>query len=217
MVVSSEGWVSLLGAAAVSSQDIDEVLAIAPTLVDADGGAEAALRAGHMPHAVIGDLYSLSHTARKRISAEKIVHVSEQETTDFEKCLSRIEAPLIVAAGFAGGRVDHELAVYSVLVRNADRPCIVLGAEDLVFAAPSRLALDLSPGTRVSLFPMAQVTGRSDGLEWPIEGLAFAPDGRIGTSNRANGKVELVFDGPGMLVILPRTEFDVAARALTSG
>jgi len=30
---------------------------------------------------------------------------------------------------------------------------------------------------------MAAVQGRSGGLRWPIDGLPFAPDGRIGTSN----------------------------------
>ena len=85
----------------------------------------------------------------------------------------------------------------------------------MAFAAPPRLALDLIAGEVLSLFPMARVTGRSTGLEWPIDDLDFAPDGRIGTSNRvAARRVELSFDAPGMLVILPRRRLDAAIRAL---
>ena len=52
--------------------------------------------------------------------------------------------------------------------------------------------------------PLTPVTGRSQGLEWPIDGLDFAPGGRTGTSNRALGPVTLEIDGPDMLLILPR-------------
>ena len=51
---------------------------------------------------------------------------------------------------------------------------------------------------------MGPVRGRSEGLRWPIDGLAFDPTGRIGTSNAATGGVvRLGFDAPRMLVILP--------------
>jgi thiamine pyrophosphokinase len=70
-------------------------------------------------------------------------------------------------------------------------------------------------GTRVSLFPMAAVTGRSSGLRWSIDGLAFHPAKRIGTSNEATrGEIRIETDGPGLLVILPRSELDEAAAAL---
>jgi thiamine pyrophosphokinase len=64
---------------------------------------------------------------------------------------------------------------------------------------------------------MASVTGRSAGLEWPIAGIDFAPDGMIGTSNRVGARrVVLEFDRRGMLVILPRRRLDAAIRALRS-
>jgi thiamine pyrophosphokinase len=69
-------------------------------------------------------------------------------------------------------------------------------------------------GDRFSLFPMAGVTGRSEGLKWPIAGLQFAPDARGGTSNQALGPVRLQMDGPGMLVIVPRARLDVALAGL---
>jgi thiamine pyrophosphokinase len=115
--------------------------------------------------------------------------------------------------------MDHTLAVLSVLARLGDKRCLILGEEDVVFHAPAgrRLALALARGTRVSLFPMAPVAGRSTGLAWPIAGLEFAPAGRVGTSNAATGPVTLTFDGDGMLVIVPRGCLGAAIAALVPG
>lgn len=218
VIVRAESAVTLVGPGETAAQDLDELLAIAPRLVAADGGAARALEAGHAPEAVIGDLDSLPQFVREALPPERFHRIDEQETTDFEKCLMRIAAPVILATGFTGGRLDHELAVYNALARHPLCRCIVVGAADLVFLAPLRLELALDPGARVSLFPLDRVTGRSTGLDWPIEGLDFAPGGRVGTSNRAtDGRVTLDFDRSGMLVILPRAALGPARVALASG
>jgi thiamine pyrophosphokinase len=62
---------------------------------------------------------------------------------------------------------------------------------------------------------MGPVTGRvGEGLRWPVEGLAMAPHGRIGTSNVATGPIRLAFDAPCMLVILPGDLLEPVAAAL---
>lgn len=215
--VQSRSPVTLLGGAPIETNDLAEALALAPTLVAADGGADQALAAGHVPDAVIGDMDSLSPEARAQLAPETLLEIAEQDTTDFEKALCSMDAPLVLAVGFTGARTDHELATFSQLVRSPAGHVIVLGHEDIVFHAPPALVLDVPPGTRVSLFPMRPVTGTSEGLRWPIEGLYFAPDTRIGTSNIAAGPVHLAFDGPGMLVILPRAMLTRAVRALLPG
>ena len=214
MAYSSETPVTLLGAGPVSYGDIEEILEIAPNLVAADGGAAAALTVGKAPDLVIGDFDSLPQFVSDTLPKERLLYVPEQDTTDFEKCLARISAPLILALGFTGRRADHELAVYNALVRVPAAPCIVLGAHDLTFLAPVRLRLDLTHGQRISLFPMGAVRGRSTGLRWPIDGLDFAPDGRVGTSNIAEGQVTLEFDTGKMLVIMPRAGLEAAMAAL---
>lgn len=197
--------VTLLGGGALAAGDLALALGHAPALVAADGGADAALAQGEMPRAVIGDMDSLSAEARARIPADRLIAVAEQTSTDFEKALSRIDAPLTLAVGFTGRRTDHELAAYHGLLRHSDRRCVLLAASDVVCLAPPDLTLDLPEAMRVSLFPMAPVKGHSEGLEWPIDGLDFAPTTRIGTSNRVRGgPVRLRFDAPHMLLILPR-------------
>lgn len=214
IVESSEG-VTLVAGGPVARRDLTAALRFAPRLVAADGGADRALMAGHVPTAVIGDMDSLSDAARKALGPARLFPIAEQETTDFDKALRSIDAPFVLALGVLGGRVDHEMAVFNALIRNRDRLCIAVGATDLVFHAPAELRLRLVVGDRVSLFPMAQVTGTSRGLRWPIGGLHFAPYGVIGTSNEvAEFEVVLRMDGPGMLVILPRNRLRAALAGL---
>ncbi|MCT8159807.1 thiamine diphosphokinase [Pseudoruegeria sp. SHC-113] len=216
-IVSVSGPILLLGGAPVDNLAISELLATLPNLFAADGGgARAALDAGYCPRAVIGDMDSLDAATREALLAggADLIEVAEQESTDFEKCLQRLRAPLIYGAGFTGARLDHTLAAFTALVRHADQRVILVGEEDVIFLSPAEIELDVPAGTRVSLYPMGAVRGRSDGLHWPIDGIDFAPNGRIGTSNRAMGPVRLSFDTARMLVIMPRAALDAVAQAL---
>ncbi len=217
MLITAQNPVTLLGAGPVCVEYIKEILNLAPVLVAADGGAERALEAGRLPDAVIGDFDSLPHLLREKIPADRLHRIEEQESTDFEKCLRAVDAPLILALGFDGGRLDHELAVYNAMVRHPAQRCIVIGSQDIAFHAPRSLDLTLPEASRLSLFPMGRVQGRSTGLRWPIDGIPFAPDGRIGTSNEVSGRVRLSFDGDGMLVILPRSSLSEVMTRLSRG
>lgn len=212
-IVHSDGPVTLLGGSEVRPDDLDLALGLAPILVAADGGADMALARGLRPEAVVGDMDSLSPAAAEAF-ADRLHRVTEQETTDFDKALTRIAAPVIVAVGFAGGRIDHELAALHSLVARADRPCILLGGVTLAFHCPPDLELPLAPGTLVSLFPFSHVWIQSSGLRWRPDDLLFAPDRRVGTSNVAEGDVALTPSNPGMLVILPRGTLATAMEAL---
>ncbi|SMO36338.1 thiamine diphosphokinase [Paracoccus laeviglucosivorans] len=201
--LTSDRPVTLIGGGPFSQADLELALPLAPLVVAADGGADAALAHGLDPSAVIGDFDSLSEAARNAIPDARLHRVKEQESTDFQKCLSRIAAPLVLAVGFSGARQDHFLAALNALARRIGPPCILIAGSDLIALCPPDMALDLPAGARVSLFPMGAARGRSTGLQWPIDGLEFAPDAAVGTSNRATGPVTLSIQGP-MLICLPR-------------
>lgn len=214
-IVQSVQGITLAGGGPFTGRDLTLCLNRAPVAVAADSGADRLLRHGVMPEAVIGDFDSILPESRARIPAIRQHVVAEQATTDFDKALRSISAPIVLALGFAGARLDHGLAAMTTLVARASQPCILIGPKDVAFAAPPRLELDLVVGEAFSLFPMAPVRGGSSGLEWPIAGIDFAPDGMIGTSNRVvSSRVVLEFDRPGMLVILPRRRLDAAIRSL---
>lgn len=199
------GPVTLVGGAAVDPLVLAAALELAPEAVAADGGGDVRLPGGAVFRAVIGDLDSLRDAARLRAAGVPVHGIAEQDSTDLEKCLYSVEAPLFIGLGFLGGRIDHHLAAMNALAKHPEKRVVLIGGGELCFLCPPALALELAPGTPVSLFPMGEVTGvRSEGLRWPVAGLDFRPDGRIGTSNAAlGGPVRIGFDAPRMLVVLP--------------
>ena len=147
---------------------------------------------------------SLADSERLRAAGVPIHAVAEQETTDLEKCLYSVEAPLFVGLGFLGGRIDHHLAAMNAL---AQEPREAGGADrrrGSLLPLPAEFAIDLAAGTRVSLFPMAPVARARMGraaLAAPRVVPARRPDRDL--ERALGGRVRMAFDAPRMLVILP--------------
>jgi thiamine pyrophosphokinase len=214
LIVDETRPVTLVGGGDLGQDDLDWALSLAPFLVAADGGAGHALAQNHVPRAVIGDFDSISPDAVAQIPADQLFHLAEQDSTDFDKALRSIRAPLVLAVGFLGGRVDHQLAVLNSLVQDQGPPCVLLGHHEVIFHLPPRIALPLAANETVSLFPLRAVMARSSGLEWPLDGLRMVPGGQIGTSNRALGPIAISVDGPGLLGMVPRRHLPALIGAL---
>jgi len=211
-IVSSKAPVTLIGGVDPAPIDLSDGLKLGKTVVCADGGANHALWAELKPAAVIGDMDSISDAARDAFG--DVLHpIAEQESTDLDKALRHIDAPLVLGVGFSGARLDHELGSMTVLARNPSRRCILIGPETIVALCPPVLQLELPGGSPLSLFPLGEVGCDSEGLRWPTTGLRFAPDQRIGTLNKVIGPVELRPDAPKMLLILPRDALKVTVQA----
>ena len=196
--------VLLVGNGAIDDGAIALGVSIGGPILAADGGAEAALRFGLKLEATIGDMDSISNE-NQSFDYGKFIQVSTQDSTDFEKCLSVIDAPLILGVGFLGGRLDHELAALNALVR-AKQTIVLIGEVDIVFRLPERLEINLPLGARISFFPMGKVDKVvSTGLKWEISDLALSPDAGISTSNQI-GAPALTICNPSqpLLCILPR-------------
>lgn len=215
VIVDETSPVTLIGAGKLKKSSLKAAIVHAPVVVAADGAARVALDHGIVPSAVIGDMDSIDEITKSVISQDNLHRIAEQDSTDFEKCLSHIVAPLIIGVGFGGGRVDHHLAAFHAMMRHADRRCVLLDKRDVVFLAPPELRVDLPTGSRFSLFPMGSVSARSEGLHWPVEGVGFAPGEKIGTSNQVVGSVSLEVDRPRLLVILPASALSRVVAALT--
>ncbi len=211
--------VALVGGGPVAPEQLAAALVLAPVVVGADGGGDMPLPGGREFAAVIGDLDSVRGAEALRARGVAVHEIAEQDSTDLEKCLRAVEAPLFIGLGFLGGRLDHHMAAMNALVVHSDRPCVLVGGADLCFLCPAELDLEMERGARVSLFPMGAVRGEAcEGLRWSVAGLEMAPDGRIGTSNMAlGGRVRLRFDAPRMLVILPAEMLGQVAAMLLRG
>lgn len=200
---TSQTGITLLGGGEVLPGQLSRALMQAPDLVAVDGGADLALAAGYEPHLVLGDFDSISDQARIRLEG-RLRSTPDQDLTDFDKAVLAVRAPLVLALGFTGGRLDHTLASLSTLLRCPQARVVLDAGVDLCFLAPPRLTLDLPVGTRLSLFPMAPVRCATEGLRWSTEGLLFTPGGRLGTSNAtARPQVTLRPAAASLLVMVP--------------
>lgn len=212
-IVHTSEPVTLVGGAEFAAIDLNISLSVAPVLVAADGGANAILAAAREPHAVIGDFDSISPAARAAFDAV-MHHDPDQDTTDFEKAITRIAAPFIVALGFTGARMDHTLAVLGMMAQHSDRGVILLAADDVAFMAPATMTLTLPPDTRLSLMPLGDVTATTDGLRWDLLDAPLHPTGAGSPSNAVKDDVVTVRSKGPLLTVLPRAHLDAAIAAV---
>ena len=213
-VLANSNPVTLLGAGDAREGTLARALGLAPALYALDGGADTALALGHRPLAVLGDLDSLSDTARATLP---LIETPDQDYPDFDKALSLIEAPLVLALGVTGSRFDHALAGLTALLRHPHRRVIVFAGGDIACLVPPALAFEAPRDLRVSLYPMRAMRCGSTGLTWGTDGLVLDPFARIGTSNAARGgRVTLAPDMPAMLLILPAEALGALAPALSA-
>lgn len=214
IIVSDDKPVCLVGGAKIEKRSFSADFPFVNSFVGVDGGADHLLLAGLHPAAVIGDLDSISAQARVTF-ADVVCHISEQETTDFEKALTRVAAPVVLALGFTGGRMDHTLAVLSVMARHIDRAVLLIDEDDVSFMAnPAGTDLTLPEGARISLMPLADVRVTATGLRWPVVDMALAPAVRTSSSNEASGDpIHVQTSGP-LLITLPRPHLPQALTAI---
>lgn len=213
-IVHSQAPVILVGGAPIEKEILFQAFGAGALVVAADSGAVAVLDAGRTPDAVIGDFDSLPDTARARLPDDRLHHIPDQDSTDFEKALSRIHAPLVIAVGFSGARLDHELAVFNTLLRRETPPCVILRGAEVTFLAPADLALDLPMGSDIAFFPLVPVTVTTGGVRWPLTDALMQPGGLISTSNKVTGPVRLTTDRKGVLVTLPAASFAQICQVL---
>lgn len=202
-IVESVENVALLGAGAAKKTDLLRALTLAPRFFCADGGGDQAVDWGIVPEKVIGDLDSVCFDKMESAGVDT-VFIEDQNSTDFEKCLRVISAPLIVGVGFLGNRLDHQLAALNALAKNSNQPVILLGQGEVCFLCPSELRLQLPQDTRFSLFPLIPSLCESTGLVWPLNGLDLSPIGQVATSNATlEGGVTIKVLSGALVVILP--------------
>ena len=215
MLYSTSDKLLIVGGANFSADLFEAVYNNGTPIIAADGGANFLADRNISPDLIIGDLDSISHKTIQNIETEKVIAISDQNTTDLEKVLSNTESSLTIGIGFLGSRIDHELASLSALVKFSHKKIILIGEEDIIFLIPPSFSLPSFDGMRVSIFPLGSVKVQSEGLKWSTEGLTMEPTNKIGTSNQAIGKViKLVPDAPKLLLILPKSLLNDAVLEL---
>lgn len=214
-LVAFDGPMAIVGGGAVDPALLRELAERDVALVGADGGGDAIGAAGLIPAAIIGDLDSLTDPAawEKRT---RVIRIPEQVTTDFQKALYATSAPVTLALGMTGRRLDHTLAALSAVLQYApSRRLLLVDEVDVALAATGAVGFAARAGERVSIHPLQPIHfRRSSGLYYPMDGLTMAPGGLLGTSNAATGgPVEIVpaDDTPWLLILGKERLWDLVA------
>jgi thiamine pyrophosphokinase len=213
-IVQHSENVTLLGPSQVNKADLIEVLRYAPTLVAVDGGAKIAVKMGQTPKIVVGDFDSVDEKTLAAIPESIQIRIPEQDSTDFDKALRTVSAPLILGLGFLGGRLDHQGAVLNSLCRLRSQTVVLVGEHDVAFLCPPSIQLDLAAGTRLSLLPMSECNLTAHGLRWPLDSASVAPNGFISTSNEVTcSPVDLAATGD-VIVVVDKSALGAVIAAL---
>jgi thiamine pyrophosphokinase len=185
-LLSSDRPLVIVGGGRVDRLLLRRLVQRGARVIAADGGADTARDAGVLPDAIVGDMDSLNDI-EAWLDRTRVIRIREQQTTDFEKALYVSAAPVTIAVGVTGRRLDHTLAALDALGRYGRRRRIILIDEsDLALTLSGSFRFSVDAGERVSIHPLEPVRfARSSGLAWPLENLLLAPGVRTGTSNSA--------------------------------
>lgn len=177
-------------------------------ILAADAGADAALKAGLIPNAVIGDLDSASPRARRTLKNVPFIHIARQDNTDFDKALHWLAERKFTAcavAGAAGKRMDF--TVGNLLAAFTYAKCM-----DIVFYGNAwtmrplvrGLKFTARPSARMSLLPLSACRGVTlKGFKYPLQNAAWKAGQTTGTSNEVCAKrCEISFSSGKMLMYL---------------
>ena len=175
--------VILVGGSIVSLNLLKLISKLHPIFA-ADSGANVLVNEKINFKAVIGDMDSINKEILKNPKIETIL-ISDQNSTDLEKCFSQISAEIFIGFGFLDLRLDHSLASLTAICKNNSAEAIILVGElDTVIWVKGEWSCNIPIGTRVSIWPLSdQLFLNSSGLKYPLKNLTMNPLNLIGTSN----------------------------------
>ena len=196
-------------------------------IIAADGAAENAYRTGLAPHYIVGDgdSYTRPPKPQHRLSKDEpqIITIADQDTTDFEKCLSFAKQANLLPClilGISGGEIDHTLGNMRALLKharesnlyfldtyvkkNSDTIGIKLG---IPIGAGQKLVLHVRPKSMVSIVHFDDTLMQTHGLKWELNNHLFSPDGILGVRNECiSSRVEFEAKKGGALLIFDINE-----------
>ncbi|KAL2653823.1 hypothetical protein R1flu_021951 [Riccia fluitans] len=167
------------------------------------------VRRRYRPDVIKGDLDSIRPTVRdfyKDLGAKVIDESHDQDTTDFQKCISYIRNPdfgyatwKVLVVGALGGRFDHVIAHINVLYKHPKLRITLLSDESLLYLLPQGFCHEIQinsavEGPHCGLIPFGTTSESTTttGLRWNLNESEMAFGSMISTSNLLAGDVVTV-------------------------
>lgn len=163
-------------------------------------------------HAIVGDLDSVTQDTLRYFEERgtEIVRVPEQDHNDFEKALEYLAGKWdgdVRILGITGGRADHTLSNFSVMLRYAERFASILAIDadaEYRFLTTDRnnCSIECPSGTTISLIPFGEARGIvTKNLRYPLSRETMSLGTREGVSNVATGSPVTISIESGLLLI----------------
>jgi len=170
-------------------------------IIAADGAANQLAKMSITPAIIIGDL---DRADPNLFQHTEVLHLPNQNTSDFQKCLAYLKEhdllPAIIT-GVSGGYLDHILNNINIFL-----------ATDSILYAPPIIGFGLRADTRVELsspldskisllgIPNAVVT--THGLKWELQSQTLAYPGQNSCFNRTQYETFKIHVEQGQLLVL---------------
>ena len=176
--------VVLVGGGEIAWEQLHLICDHSYPIIGVDSGANVLRLNDIIADAVIGDLDSITDLATFPQTIETI-KISEQQTTDFEKALYTIDAPLFICFGFWGDRLDHCFSALHVLTKyRGQKRVLLIDQADLIFTSQKTLEMEIGIKSRFSIYPLKTTNFlTSSGFLYPLDGLTFEAGKLMSTSN----------------------------------
>lgn len=161
-------------------------------IVCCDGSVQKLIDFGMEPHAIAGDIDSLSDELAGRY-ADRIFRTTEQETNDLTKavnwCTDRGFNDIAIT-GATGKREDHTIGNISLLAEYCRRANVIMITDTGIFRVYYRsFSAATFPGQQISIMSIDNNTAiTSAGLKYPLRGTKLT-NWWMGTLNEALGDI----------------------------
>ena len=188
------------------SEQVLDLIRNTGLIICCDGATRKALDNSFVPDYIVGDLDSLEERYKRQF-ADRLIHISEQDTNDLTKAVhftisKGIKNILIVGA--TGLREDHTLGNISLLARYAElfESVEMISDYGILSAIHKTTELQSFIGQQISIFSLTPDCSISThGLKYPVENRKFAFwwEGTLNEALAESFTVEL--HGEGRLIV----------------
>lgn len=165
----------------------------ADILIAADSGAEAVHRAGLIPDLLVGDMDSVTKETLLFYNTQNVktcLHPVRKDDTDTALALScalEMGADELELLGAGGGRCDHLMANWMLLLRMArcGVPCLMQDDVSSARVVTGAVCFSGRIGAQISIFPMGgpAYVHSTTGLSYPMREQWMPCDNPYGISN----------------------------------
>lgn len=178
-------------------------------IIAADGAGNNLIANNIVPNFIIGDLDSIE---KKYLNCgADILHISNQDTTDFEKCLFAMQArnlfPSLIL-GITGGEIDHSIYNLNCFMQYAKNHSMYFLDVDennkykLGLPVFQHQTIYQQNGSMLSLMPFPEALISTTGLKWDLSNALLSVTGKASVRNLIIDNTVTISVNSGALLLL---------------